>query len=158
MQVHVNYSKEPRNYTLTPSRKKIGKAVGRGSKKAVICECMKISTMRKYIVQILGQKLRNELASLCSEDANSILREQSPDALTGFSWGKLHDELEARAPTFLSLLEMCTHTRKPRCNRMAVIGMCAVLLLKFRFVKMSLVQKVVSLILYADHSGKQVNC
>ena len=30
------------------------------------------------------------------------------------------------------------------------------ILLKFRFAKMSLVQKIVSLILYAGHAGKQV--
>ena len=65
-----------------------------------------------------GGRLRRELASMCSEAANSILRQQSSDAICEFSWGKLHDELEARAPIFLSLIEMCTHTRKPRCNRM----------------------------------------
>ena len=155
MYVHVNYEKKARTYNLTPSRKKVGKAVARGSKKAVINECMKDPTMQKYIILILGGRLRRELASMCSEAANSILRQQSSDAICEFSWGKLHDELEARAPTFLSLIEMCTHTRKPRCNRMGVVGMCAVLLLKHRFAKMSLVQKVVSLLLYAGHSGKQ---
>lgn len=156
IQVQVHYQKKARNYNLTPSRKKVGKAVARGSKKAVIRECIKDPLMHKYTIQILGRQLRIELASLCSEAANSILRKQSPDALYGFSWGKLHDELQARAPTFLSLLEMCTYTRKPRRNRMGVIGMCAALLLKYRFGKMSLVQRVVSLLLYAGHSGKQV--
>ena len=94
---------------------------------------------------------------MCSEAANSILWNQSAEALNEFSWGKLCDELEARAPTFFSLFEMCTHTRKPRCNRMGVIGMCAALLMKYRFAKMSLVQKVVSLLLYAGHSRKQVH-
>ena len=61
------------------------------------------------------------------------------------------------APTLLALLEFCTYTRKPRVNRMAVLGMCVALLLKFSFHKMCLVQKIISLILYAGHSGKQVN-
>ena len=149
----MNYPKKPRNYHLTPSRKKVGKAVARGSKKQVIGECMKDSKMQMYTIQLIGQQLRNELTSLCSEAANSTLRNQSADALRGFTWGKLHDELAARAPTLLTLLELCTYTRKPR---MAVIGMCTVLLLKFRFHKMCLVQKIVSLLLYASHSGKQV--
>ena len=153
----MNYPKKARNYTLTPNRKKVGKAIARGSKKAVVNECMKDSIMRKYIVQMVGQQLRSELVSMCSEAANSILRNQSAEVLSEFSWGKLYDELEARAPTFLSLFEMCTHTRKPRRNRMGVIGMCAVLIMKYRFAKMSLVQKIVSLLLYAGHSGKQVH-
>ena len=94
---------------------------------------------------------------MCSRaNTNSILCNQSSDALNTFTWGKLHDELAERAPLLLTLLEMCTHTRKPRINRQAVIGLCAVILLKFRFSKMSLVQKIVSLILYAGHAGKQV--
>lgn len=123
----------------------------------MIRECMKYFLMQKYTIQILGQQLRIELASLCSEVTNSILQQQSPDALSEFSWGKLHDELDVTAPTFLSLLEMCTHTRRPRRNRMGVIGMCALLLLKYHFAKMSLVQRVVPLLLYAGHSGKQVS-
>ena len=131
----MNYQKKARTYNLTPSRKKVGKAVARGSKKAVINECMKDPTMQKYNILNLGGRLRRELASMCSEAANSILTQQSSDAICEFLWGKLHDELEARAPTFLSLIEMCTHTREPRCNRMGVVGMCAVLLLKHRFAK-----------------------
>ena len=152
----MNYPQKTRNYHLTPSRKKVGKAVARGSKKQVIGECMKDSKMQMYTIQLIGRQLRNELTSLCSEAANSTLRSQSADALRGFTWGKLHDELAARAPTLLTLLKLCTYTRKPRHNRMAVIGMCTVLLLKFRFHKMCLVQKIVSLLLYASYSGKQV--
>ena len=117
---------------------------------------MKDAKMQMYTIQLLGQQLRNELGVLCSEAANSTLRSQSADALTAFTWGKVIDELAARAPTLLSLLEMCTYTRKPRRNRMAVIGMCTALLLKLRFHKMCLVQKIISLLLYAGHAGKQV--
>ena len=73
-----------------------------------------------------------------------------------FSWAKLHKELQANAPTLLSFLEMCTQTRKPRCNREGVMGMCTALLLKYRFPKMALVQRINSLLMYAGHSGKQV--
>jgi len=34
--------------------------------------------------------------------------------------------------------------------------MCAALMLKHRFTEMSLVQKIISLVLYAGHSDKQV--
>lgn len=87
---------------------------------------MKDPKMHLYIIQLIGQQSRNELTSLCSEAVNSILRYQSANALIEFTWGKLH-ELAARAPTSLSLLQMCTYTRKPHHNRKGVIGMCAVL-------------------------------
>ena len=117
---------------------------------------MKDSKMQMYTIQLLGLTVRKEIATMCSDHVNSLLRDQSASALTGFMWGKLYDELTIHAPKLLALLECCTHTRKPRRNRMAVIGMCAALLLKFRFRRMSLVQKILSLILYAGHSGKQV--
>ena len=134
----------------------MGKAVARGSKKAVVKECIKDPVMQKYVVEVLGLHMRQELASLCSNSANSVLQDPSLDALCEFSWAKLHKELQTNAPTFLHFLEICTNTRKPRCNRAGVIGMCAALLLKHRFPKMSLVQKINSLLLYASHSGKQV--
>lgn len=135
----------------------MGKAVARGSRKQVISECMKDHRMKMYTIQLIGQTLRREMAALCSEHANSMLRDQTASALTGFTWGKLYDELTVQAPTMLALLESCTLTRKPRLNRTAIVGMCAALLLKFRFHKMCLVQKIISLIMYPGHSGKQVN-
>ena len=86
MQVQVLYPKKPRTYNLTPSRKKVGKAVGRGSKQSVIKECMRDPVMQKYTVEIVGQHVQRELAVICSEATNSVLRRQSYNALCGFSW------------------------------------------------------------------------
>ena len=57
----------------------------------------------------------------------------------------------------MSILEGCTETKVTRVNRKAVMGMCVVLLLKHRFMKMCLVQKIISLILYAGQANKQVH-
>ena len=56
----------------------------------------------------------------------------------------------------MSILEGCTKTKVTRVNRKAVMGMCVVLLLKHRFIKMCLVQKIISLILYTGQANKQV--
>lgn len=146
---------KPRNYHLTPSRKKVGKAVARGSKKQVVSECMKDPRMKTYPIQLLGRQLRNELTSLCSNSTNSILQDLSTDALREFTWGKLYSEVEAKAPTPLALLQMCTYTREPRHNRIAIIGMCAALLLKLRFHRMCLIQKIVSFITSLCRSFRQ---
>lgn len=93
---------------------------------------------------------------MCSDNASSILASQSESDMKTFRWEKLLSELSGKAPVFLSLLHSCTWIRIPNNNRDAVIGMCAAILLKYRYSKMSLVQRILSMILYAGHSGKEV--
>lgn len=141
---------------LTPTRKHIGKAVARGSRQAVAVQCLKEPATRKYLLKRIGVLVRNELISMCSDSTSSILRTQCVSELREFSWEKLLSELQAKAPVFLSILHQCTRTQRPRRNQHAVVGMCAAIILKHRFSKMSLVQRILSMILYAGHSGKQV--
>ena len=56
----------------------------------------------------------------------------------------------------LSILLDATRTRVPRANLHIVIGTCVAILLKHRNPKASLLQKIVSLVLYAGHASKQV--
>ena len=56
----MNYQKKARTYNLNSSRKKVGKAVARGSKKAVINECMKGLVMQKHIIMILGGRTHSQ--------------------------------------------------------------------------------------------------
>lgn len=156
MQIHVGY-KKPKTYALTPTRKHIGKAVARGRRQSVAIECLKEPSTRKHLLKRIGMLVRNELIALCSDSSNSILRQQCVSELKEFTWKKLLSELENKAPVFLTILRECTHTRRPRSNRDAVMGMCAAILLKHRFSNMSLVQKMMSLVLYGGHSGKQVS-
>ncbi len=80
---------------LTPSRKKIGKAVARKSFKSIARECFKLPQTHKYILQHLGVLLRKEIKYMCSQKVNSILQRpllhvhDSP-----FIWSSLMDELK----------------------------------------------------------------
>ena len=65
-------------------------------------------------------------------------------------------ELPQHAPTLLHVLKGCTLTKHKK-NRNATIGMCAAILLRFRNQKMNLLQRIISLILYAGHSAKMVH-
>ena len=123
----------------------------------MVDECFKDPAMQKYILERVGRIVRSELCRMCSEKISSCLRKQEEDIYGEFTWEMIHDELKANAPVLLSLLQACTLTRKSRENRKAVIGICVAILLKHRFSKMSLVQRIISLILYAGHSGKQVS-
>ena len=130
--------------------------MARKSRQAVARECLKEPATRAYVVKQIGIVVRNELKAMCSDCTSSLLRSQNLTDLHGFSWDKLIAELSAKAPVFLDILRAATFTRRPRKNQNSIIGLCAAVLLKHRFAKMSLVQKLISLILYAGHSGKKV--
>ena len=81
---------------------------------------------------------------------------QSSSKLQSFKWADLMDEMSTHAPTLVNILYSCTETRHPRTNRTATICVCAAILFKFRFSRMNLLQKIISLILHGGHCGKQV--
>ena len=87
---------------------------------------------------------------------DSILCSQSTDTLINFDWSLIYDELRVKSPIFIGVLIAATETRTPRSNRVAVICVCASILLKFRFKKMNLVQKLLAIILYASHCSTEV--
>ena len=89
--------------------------------------------------------IRNELHILCSPATKSISDSQCLSDLSDFTWKKLIGKLEIHAPVLLTILKDATVTRNEKPNREAIIGMCVVLLLKHRYYKMSLVQKILAL-------------
>lgn len=153
----MKYAGRTASHVLTPSRKPLGKAVARSSWKSAALKILKDKNGLKYCLKKIGIMIRNELHSMCSSGTDSILCSQSISDLEHFTWDQLHQELAAKAPTFLSILLEATVTKTERPNRNAVVGMCAAIALKHRYFKFSLVQKILSLILYAGHSGKQVS-
>ena len=122
---------------------------------AVVDHCFKDDKIKEHAVNKVATMVHDEMKIMCSHKVDSILQRTS--ALSSFQWIDLMNELEAHAPTLLTVLNSATRTRRDRCNRDGVIGMCAALLLKFRYNRMSLVHKVISTILYAGHSSKQVS-
>ena len=87
----------------------------------------------------------------------SFLSCQMKDDLKEFQQNRLHAELSLKAPVLLSILLDATKTRVPRPNSHIVIGTCVAILLKHRNPKLSLLQKIISLVLYAGHASKQVH-
>ena len=88
--------------------------------------------MRKYILLKLGRIIRSEIKSLSCLD--SILCSQSPNVMQNFHWNMVYDELKLKSPVFLGVLISATHTRTPHPNRVAVICVCASILLKCRLI------------------------
>lgn len=148
--------KYPKWYNLTPRRKRFGKAVARGSFKAIAMQCIKHPTIAKFVVKQLSTTIRREMGMMAS---GSILQSQNIKNIKNFSWDLILEEMKVYAPMLLQLLTGLTTTKSLRLNQKATIGTCAAILMKHRNAKMSLVQKIISMILYAGHASKQVcNC
>ena len=157
LQVVIGY-KVPKYFPLTPSRKRMGRFVARGSYVAIAKQCLEDERMRKYIIKKLVNVLQVEMKRLCSNHSDSVLMSKSTDDLCSFSHDKIYTELMQHCPTLLEILEGCTNRKSPQANRKQVICVCAAILAKYRRPSMSLLQRCISLILYAGHCSKQVRC
>jgi len=116
--------------------------------------CFKDQCIKKHTVRRISIAINRELKKMCSKQVNSILQQTSFES---FHWTKLIAELEEHAPIFSTFLKACTRTNHERSNRLGVMGICAAIILKFRYHRMSLVQEIISTVLHAGHSGKQVS-
>lgn len=113
----------------------------------------KSDTIRKATMQEVLRAIRNECELLCKHSSPpSHFMTSSVKRLANFKWRDVLDELQAKAPTLLSVLQ--TAARRP--NVVPAIVMAASILLKCRSMKMCRVQSIVSALLYAGHSSKRV--
>ena len=142
---------------MTPKRRGICKPLARGNRVALARRCLKDLPIRKHITKGVGLLLQREVASMCSDKADSILRSKTTKAMEEFCWNDVIGEMKLRAPTLLSLLQSCTRTKKARKNVNCVIGLIAALLCKHRRPSASLVQRLISVTLYSGHASKRVS-
>ena len=160
IQVSIGYASRPASFVLTPTRKKFGKLVARGSKVAIAEECIKIKDLKVAIIAKVGSIIREEVRVLCSDDSNSILKSTDSKSLRTFCCDSVISEMEKYTPTLLQILKQCTQPLKVRRSRSqrknlrstspkkqhAVIAMCAAILCRNRRPSMCLLQKIISLI------------
>ena len=149
----VKYLSGPRKFTLTPSRKALGKTLGRAGRRSFAKHAVRDRRIRGYILTNMSKVCKNEIRQLCSE--SSLLRSKKED-LCSFSWSDVGEELNKRAPCISSLLQSCIPASSP-FNKQAIASTCIAILVKARRQSACLLQKIVSLILYAGHTSKQVS-
>ena len=89
------YPKRPRSYYMTPTRRQIYKPLIRGSLCALTRRCLKDVGTSKYIIKRVGQLLRQEITSLCSDNFDSILHDKRISTVEGFSWGVITEEMKS---------------------------------------------------------------
>ena len=150
--LYSSYSKQ-RSYCITPKlRKIICKPLVSGSHHVPARRCLKDSCVNKYILKGIGMSLQHEIASIMFGSCKLSPARQKCEYI-GISDTLLH-EVKTWAPTLFSILEAHTYTRRARPNCKAVVGMIVAILCKHRQSSASLLQRLVSIVLYSGHSSK----
>ena len=109
---------------------------------------------RKHIINLIMSIIKKEAKKICSRKHNSYMR-LSIKELESFTWSSVENELQQQAPTLLSLLKAVSSSKPSRVD-LRVVGMAAFVLLKGRNKDLSLLQGIVSAILYSGHCSKMV--
>ena len=151
-QVTVNNPSRVRSYMLTPSRQPMANALGRKAHQSFAKYAVNNQTVRKYIVSGLQKFLKMEVKALCCD---SYLLSKTKESLLTFSWCELYKIIQAKAPTILAFLEACV-SETSSLDKTTIVGVCAAILAKARRPSASLVQQIISVILYSGHTNKKV--
>ena len=94
----------------------------------------------------------DEIKQLCSKKENSSLFRDNDKAIRDFKWNPLWLELESRAPTLLRFYQLLFNgAPKP------LICFAVSMAVKWRSSKMSLVQRVISTVMYGNGASKEVS-
>ena len=139
---------------MTPSRKNICKSLARGSHAALARQCLDNALIRQNILSGLCRIIRREISKLCSNASCSILLDKSSNTLKSFKWESLLGELEKNSPTLLAILNASTSSRSN--PQKSTVGLIAAILMKNRRKDASLLQRLLSIILYSGHASKRV--
>lgn len=105
-----------------------------------------------HILKSVALQVRHKMTQICSEKHNSVLRNPTAKNIEEFNWKKVCAELQATVPTLFKLLSSILPKAE---ERFLVLVIC--MLLKKRCKFMSLVQTVMSTLLYGQSAKKQVN-
>ncbi len=149
---------KPRSYVITPTRRMMCRPLIRRNYRSFAATAIRNYLTRNALLNHFGQMLQNEVSSLCSSRAQSVIGRSPKNVLLDFrgTIDTLMVDMRTRAPTLLSLLKHASRTRRPRVGTNLIIAMIVSLLCKHRKSNVCQLQRIISLILYTGHSSKQV--
>ncbi len=158
LQATIHYKSVAKSFKITPSRRKICKPLIRRNFQSFSIKCFENIVTRKAIIKKICGMLRQEVSAICSDNYSTVMRDKNSEALIEFDFAKIIEEMELKTPTLLYFLQNCLKANTPRGNEKAVLAIIASMIFKHRRSSCSLLQRIISLILYAGHTAKQVNC
>jgi len=134
---------------ITPSRRKVVSAFAWRSYKSAAFGISKLGG--KHVLAALAAKIKSEMTDICSFTFPSLLRKKHKE-LNHFSWDKPWLELNVKVPWLVRFLQ----TILP-CADKIFITFVVCMLLKKRCKHLSLIQRMISLLLYGHAANKQVS-
>ena len=136
--------------TVTPSRRKAIKSLGRRNYKAAATNIASGNKTKAYIVHSVAYQIRQEMANICSIRHPSLLRD-SHSAVKKFNWQAILSEFSLKLPTLILLLRKILPKSDDK-----FISFVISLLIKKRCKHISLLQRVISVLLYGNGTSKEV--
>ena len=104
----------------------------------------------KHVLAEVARKIRSEMTEICSFKYASLLRKKNEE-LEHFSWDELYLELVTKVPMLVKFLQAIL----PGADKIFV-AFIVCMLLKRRCKHMSLMQRMMSVLLYGHAANKQV--
>ena len=138
------------------SRKPLAKMLARGSHNAIARQCLTDPKVKSLVLRHFLVTLRKEVATLCSDGVSSVMLGSSPEEMCEFNASEFIAEARTHAPTLLSIVETLTKSRSATSNRSGITAMILAMLCKCKRPRMSLMQKILSVLLYFGHCTKKV--
>ena len=123
-----------------------------GSYQALSSDIVQSPRTADKVLDEVSRRIRDEMKHVCSSSHDSILRD-AHEGIIHFSWDTVWVELSQQLPTLIKILIMILPNYKDNKN---IICMIVCMLLKKRLNKVSLVQRVLSILLYGNGCSKQV--
>ena len=102
----------------------------------------------------MGKIVDYEIKKLCSDRVSSIQQSKTKDSICCFPWDEIRTEIAEHCPVLYSLLLNCTNTDIEKSQHIICTIVC--MICKFHRSNMSLLQRLVSTLLYAGHVGTGV--
>ena len=131
--------------------------IARGSHTAIAQQCINDPNVKGLVIkQVI--LLRKEIATLCSDRVGSVILGSSADEMCAFSINRFIDEAKKHAPTLLQIVQSLTKSRLTTINQQAITAMILAMICKCKRSKMSLLQKIISLLMYFGRCTKKVSC
>ena len=136
---------------ITPNRKKTIASLSRKNFRAASSTFVNLQEAKPHIIAQVAKFIRVEMKNICSVAHNSILRGQH-DQIKLFNWESILTEFEQNVPTLILLLRYLM----PKANG-KFLSFIVAIILKKRCKHMSLVQRVISVMLYGNATQKEVH-
>lgn len=130
----------------------MGKTLGRRSHQSFAKHALNNETIRRFIISGLKKYVKDEMKQLCSD---SFLLDKGKDKLCNFTWNVLDAVIKSKAPILHSVLKSSISAHS-NLDDQVIVGICASILAKACRPSACLIQHIISTILYAGHSSKQV--